>query len=188
MDSSSYRSNRHASQSQPAAAEPATPAEAPAEKPAERAHRTPKRTFDAGGGNMKTKLAIGIAVLLVLVVGWWFLLRPGSIASTIDGGKVQAVFFTNGQVYFGKLSVVNDEYMKLKEIFYLQAKTKTSDQNPQETSANNASNVELVKLGSEIHGPEDEMVFSKSQVLFFENLKKDGNVSDTISKYKDQNN
>lgn len=179
MDSSSYRSNRHATQSQPAAAEPA-PA-APAEKPAERAPTRSVKHKNSERPKLPLKL-IGIvaAVLLVAVVGWMFL-RSGSVASSIDSGKLQAVFFTNGQVYFGKLKVLNDEYMKLTDIYYLQAKTADS-KSPQETSGgSNSSDVQLIKLGDEIHGPEDEMVFSKSQVLFFENLKPDGNVSKTIA-------
>lgn len=137
---------------------------------------------------MRNKILIGVIVLLLVAAGWWFFMRTNSVAGNIDNGKVQAVFFTNGQVYFGKLRVVNSEYMKLTDIFYLQTKTANSGGNPQETSSDSASNVELIKLGDEIHGPEDEMVFSKDQVLFFENLKSDGNVSSTISKYQDQNN
>lgn len=187
MDSTSYRSNRHATQAQPAAAEP-TPAPSQPERSSERSSgKRSKKKFD-GGGSMKSKIIIAVVVLVLVAVGWWFYMRSSSVAGNIDNGKVQAVFFTNGQVYFGKLRVVNNEYMKLTDIFYLQTKTADSGGNPQETSAGNSSNVELIKLGDEIHGPEDEMVFSKDQMLFFENLKKDGNVSSTIEKYQDQNN
>jgi hypothetical protein len=41
-----------------------------------------------------------------------------------------------------------------------------------------------VKLGNEIHGPEQEMQISSSQVIFWENLKNDGKVVDAI---KNQN-
>jgi hypothetical protein len=128
-------------------------------------------------------LLAALAVVVLLLAGW-FVLRPTGAAGSIDGDKVQAVFFTNGQVYFGKLHMVNDEYMKLTDIFYLQAKTATTKDSPQQTSGGSASDVQLIKLGQEIHGPEDAMVFNKSQILFFENLKKDGNVSSTIAKYQ----
>ncbi len=173
MDSNSYRSNRHATQAQSA-----SQAEAPAPATEERSSaRTTKHSKTQKSRQFPTKwVLVALAVLLVLA-GAWYMLR-GNVASTIDGGKQQAVFFTNGQVYFGKLRVINNEYMKLTDIYYLQAKTANAD-NPQQTS--NGSDVQLIKLGDEIHGPEDEMVFSKSQVLFFENLKPDGNVSKTIA-------
>ncbi len=129
-------------------------------------------------------IAVAVGVLVaaaILVFGGLFLYRS-STGSSIDSGKYQAVFFTNGQVYFGKLHPLNSEYMKLNDIFYLQAKTASS--NPQETAANNSTDVELIKLGNEIHGPVDEMIISKSQILFFENLKSDSKVSTSIVKYK----
>lgn len=122
-----------------------------------------------------------VVALTLLVLGVLFFYRS-STGSNIDADKYQAVFFTNGQVYFGKLQTLNSEYMKLSDIYYLQTKATTS--NPQETTSQTASDVTLVKLGNEIHGPEDEMIISKNQMLFFENLKKDSKVSDSISQYK----
>ena len=134
----------------------------------------------------KTKLiviVIGlITALALMIAGAVFILR-GSTASSIDGGKYQAVFMTNGQVYFGKLQIMNDEYMKLNDIYYLQAKEPST--NPQETTSSTAADVTLVKLGNEIHGPDDQMIISKNQILFFENLKKDSKVSDSISQYQE---
>jgi len=105
----------------------------------------------------------------------------------IDGGKYQAVFFANGQVYFGKLQVFNGGYLKLTDIYYLQSQSSGDSSNPQATSKDQAagSNVQLIKLGDEIHGPEDEMIISKDQVLFYENLKADGKVAQSIKKFKD---
>lgn len=139
------------------------------------------------------KVAVVVGVLLVvvvLVIVGGRLLKSGPEAA-IDGGKYQAVFFTNGQVYFGKLSDAGNGYFSLKDIFYLQAKnagsvTKDGSQNPQQTADGTAADVELIKLGNEIHGPQDEMIISKEQVLFFENLKPDGKVADSIAKYKKQ--
>jgi hypothetical protein len=131
------------------------------------------------------RIAAGVAVLLVLALAGWLVFRT-SMASTIDGSRYQAVFFTNGQVYFGKLENLNGSYFKLTDIFYLQTPTDDDSKNPQNTSDQQNSDVQLVKLGSEIHGPEDEMIIGKEQVLFFENLKKDGKVSDSIAKYKSQ--
>lgn len=128
-----------------------------------------------------------VAVLVVVLSGW--LLYRSSTAATIDGSKYQAVFFTNGQVYFGKLKQVNANYFKLTEVFYIQAQeadTQAADsKNPQQTSTE-STDIRLIKLGSEVHGPDDEMIISKDQVLFFENLKSEGKVSDSIIKYNAQ--
>ena len=129
---------------------------------------------------------IAVVVVIGSLIGW--VAYSASTGSTIDSSKYQAVFFTNGQVYFGKLHTLNGSYMKLTDIFYLQAQTTpaatTDSKNPQQTSAQTASDVKLIKLGSEVHGPADQMMISSSQVLFFENLKNDGKVAQSITNYQ----
>ena len=133
---------------------------------------------------------VAVIVLIVGAVGWMFWSNANSGATGIDTGKYQAVFFTNGQVYFGKLHTFNSEYMKLTDIYYLQTQSSSTDstdsKNPQETTTDK-NNPTLIKLGDEIHGPEDEMIIAKNQVLFFENLKSDGKVAKSIDKYKSPN-
>lgn len=133
-------------------------------------------------------IIVGVLVAIaVIALSGWFLQRS-STAATIDNDKYQAVFFTNGQVYFGKLGQVNAGYFKLTDVFYIQAQEASGNsENPQQT-ASDSTDIRLIKLGSEVHGPDDEMIISKEQILFFENLKKDGKVSDSIIKYnKEQN-
>lgn len=151
------------------------------------------------GGRQRKKLPLGLnkwlmigVIVLVLIgalIGTWQW-ASASQNDTIDTSKYQAVFFTNGQVYFGKLQMLNDNYMKLTNVFYLQtpnSSTNGSSQNPQD--ANKTSQLQLTKLGTEIHSPEDEMVINRSQVLFFENLKDNGKVVQGIGTYyKDQQN
>jgi hypothetical protein len=145
------------------------------------------RTKNKKKSSRRFKLPLVIAIILVLaIVGWfaWSGMHNKNGTTAIDTSKYQAVFFTNGQVYFGKLSPLNDESMKLTDIYYLQTKsTSATDSNPQQTSTDQ-SNVQLIKLGSEIHGPEDEMVISKQQVLFYENIKTDGKVAQSIASYQ----
>jgi hypothetical protein len=135
-----------------------------------------------------TSMIIGIVVLLLaLGAGGWYLYQSTTNA-LIDSSKYQAVFFTSGQVYFGKLQQVNRDYFKLTDVFYIQApkNSTTSSTDPQKASIDKNSDLQLIKLGSEVHGPEDEMVINKSQVLFFENLKKDGTVTVSIDKFLSQ--
>lgn len=129
---------------------------------------------------------IAITVATVLVVGgllWFFVLRGGAVGQ-IDSSNYQAVFLTSGQVYFGKLQFVDDKYMKLTDVFYIQTSTSSADV---QSSDSKDSDMQLIKLGNEIHGPKDAMVISRDQVLFFENLKDDGKVAKTIKEYNDKN-
>lgn len=134
-----------------------------------------------------TLLLVAVAVLS------WFAFAGDKDSATgatgINSGKYQAVFFTNGQVYFGKLESFSAEAMKLTDIFYLQTENASdASENPQSTASKDEnSNVQLIKLGDEIHGPEDEMILSKEQVLFYENLKSDSKVAESIAKYKESN-
>lgn len=159
---------------------------APEPKPVHRAatpHHAPKKV----GVFKRLKWPLIVtAVVLVLIIGGilaWSRAQAAGVA--IDSSKYQAVFFTNGQVYFGKLHAFNDEYMKLSNIYYLQTQAggETDPENPQKTTTDQ-SNVQLIKLGDELHGPEDEMVISKQQVLFYENLKSDGKVAQSIAQFK----
>jgi hypothetical protein len=180
MDSMSYRNNRPVqsrNESEHVAPAPApTTSATAARKSHVSAAKSPKRRFVIVG--------IVILVLAALVAGWFFFGRSG--AAGIDSTKYQAVFFTNGQVYFGKLSQQNGEYMKLSNVYYLQSKNTSTDKTttPQSASSQNASDVELIKLGNEIHGPVDEMIIAKDQILFFENLKPQGTVSKTITNFQ----
>ena len=126
-----------------------------------------------------------VAVAAIVVVGgllWFFVLRGGA-AGQIESGNYQAVFLTSGQVYFGKLQLVDDKYMKLTDVFYIQ--TSSSSTTVQSADTTN-TDMQLIKLGNEIHGPKDAMVISRDQVLFFENLKDDGKVAKTIKDYNDK--
>lgn len=132
-------------------------------------------------------IIIVIVVLGLGFLGWTAFSKSQSAADTgIDTSKYQAVFFTNGEVYFGKLQSFNDKYMKLTDIFYLQSDTNTDANNTDgsKNNATNASNAQLIKLGNEVYGPEDEMIISREQVSRYENLKPDSKVVQLIDKYQ----
>ncbi len=128
----------------------------------------------------------GIIIGAVAWILWSNIQQPGLV---VDSSKYQAVFFTNGQVYFGKLQAGTSGYMKLTDIYYLQTQSQDAEKdakNPQQTTTDQG-NVQLVKLGNEIHGPEDEMLIAQDQVLFYENLKSDGKVAQSIEQHKNGN-
>jgi hypothetical protein len=95
--------------------------------------------------------------------------------------KYQAVFLSNGQVYFGKLQNVSGKYVELTDIYYLQVQQSVQPQN-KDVPATTDPNVSLAKLGGELHGPENKMSINREHVLFWENLKPDAKVSQAIKK------
>ena len=130
-------------------------------------------------------VSVGIVLVVAISVLAGLSFYRSTTASVVDGSKYQAVFLNTGAVYFGKLEVLNSNYLKLTDIYYLQ--TQAADTaNPQPAASSTSTNLQLVKLGSELQGPTDEMVINKDQVTFFENLKSDGKVTQSIVKYQNK--
>ncbi len=129
---------------------------------------------------------VAVVVVLLLLIGGWFTWSNMMGNAGVKGGQYQAVFLTNGQVYFCKVSNINNSYVKCDDIFYLQVQQSVQPSDKKDTSTDN-SQVSLAKLGSELHGPEDTMYISRQQVLFWENLKNDGKVVQAINSYKQKN-
>lgn len=124
------------------------------------------------------------AAIAVLVVSMMVFMMVGGSAESelIKKDKYQAVFLsdTSGQVYFGKLKSLNSKYYELTDIYYVKV------ENAVQPDRNNtaAQNISLAKLGNELHGPEDVMYISRDKVLFWENLKDDGQVVKAITEFK----
>lgn len=113
-----------------------------------------------------------VVLIVIIIAAIWGLDRFGWLPGS---NRFQAVFLNNGQVYFGKLSNQYGGFLSLKDIYYLQI-----TQPIQPGEANSASNINLVKLGNELHGPTDEMKINRQAVLFIENLKADSKVVEAI--------
>lgn len=107
----------------------------------------------------------------------------------VNKDQYQAVFLSDGQIYFGKLSNIDKEYAVLEDIYYLQVEqqvqpvTEEADETTQEQPQ-----ISLAKLGNELHGPEDQMYINRDQMLFWENLKADGQVVEAINAFQENGN
>ncbi len=131
-------------------------------------------------------ITILVVVLVVIYGGYYFASRNNLLFSSQDSSTYQAVFLNNSQVYFGKLSTSGD-WIILQDVYYLKA-----TDNLQSTSTTNAAalptssqpKIELVKLGNELHGPEDKMFISRDKVIFWENMKPGSKVIEAIKAYK----
>ena len=139
-----------------------------------------------GSGILSKVLAILLVLVSISILGWFAskAYAMASADSAVKGKQYQAVFLTNGQVYFGKVSKVDNSYVKVTDIYYLQVQQTVQPKDSSAAAAANNQQVSLAKLGGELHGPEDVMYVSRQQVLFWENLKNDGKVAKAIADYK----
>ena len=106
---------------------------------------------------MKKDKIIFSLVLLVVVIMLGIFWKTGSISLTGDEA-VKAVFLANGQVYFGKVSAQNSQFLRLTDIFYLQV---SQTLQPPQSGVQPQQKIDLVKLGNELHGPQDLMEINR---------------------------
>lgn len=126
---------------------------------------------------------VGALVVLVIAVALSVAFAKDNSAKEstfVKRDKFQAVFLNGGQVYFGKITDLNSRNLRISNIYYLRVNQQVQ---PDQANANNANDISLVKLGCELHGPEDSMVVNREQVIFWENLKSDGQVTKAIDEY-----
>lgn len=113
-------------------------------------------------------------------------LKEATGEADIKKDGFQAVFLKGGQVYFGKITKITTTQITLENIYYLRT---NGAANSSIADINNpgGNDVSLVKLGEELHGPEDVMRIERINVDFWENLKDDGQVVKAIKEYEKQN-
>ncbi|MEK7630079.1 MAG: hypothetical protein AAB432_01705 [Patescibacteria group bacterium] len=132
-------------------------------------------------GKSWVKVLIVLVVVVVLGALYYFKVIPQVFTSN---NVYQAVFLSNGQVYFGNLSREASQFVVLNDVFYLQI---TQAPQPLKAGETPPTNINIVKLGGELHGPTDEMRINRDQVLFIENLKTDSRVTQAIDQFKKAN-
>lgn len=124
------------------------------------------------------------AILVLALIAYTVLGGPAGESKNLQKGKFQAVFLNGGQVYFGKIQTLSDKSISMDNIYYLRVNQTVQ---PNQTTSNSSNDVSLVKLGCELHGPQDRMVINREQVVFWENLKDDGQVAKAVAEYVKQN-
>lgn len=142
----------------------------------------PNQSKKPSGKKMPWRLlAIIVAVVIVAGAAWYFL--RGRDDSGVDSSKYQAVFLENNQVYFGKLYGYNTGHPYLKNVWYIETQPGQSDTSKAPTSS---SQMQLKHLTDAVHGPDDEMLLNKSQILFVENLSGNSQVVKLINSSKNK--
>lgn len=149
------------------------------------ARKSPSSNDDGKWARIGVVAAV-VAVVILLLGVITFAVSSDSVKAEdkyVDTNRLQAVFLNTGQVYFGNVKSLNNKYLVLGNIYYLQTSNGSSATN--NTSAN--SNVSLVKLGCELHEPYDQMVINRDQVTFWENLQDDGQVAKAVAAFEKKN-
>ncbi len=131
-------------------------------------------------------LLFSATILVVALVLSFFFSDVRNESRSISKDRLQAVFLNGGQqIYFGRIVSLNDKFIKLRDIYYLRVNQQVQPEGQSSVSANDIS---IVKLGCELHRPQDEMVISRDQVSFWENLKDESDertIPGAIKKYRE---
>lgn len=156
------------------------------------AHTPVSRPSRIKGGGALTSLKFASIALLfsatILVIALLFYLvlgGPSNESKYVEKDRMQAVFLNGGQVYFGKIKDLNEQYLRMTDIFYLRVNqvVQPDQEGAQQAQGNDIS---LVKLGCELHRPANEMLINREQIIFWENLKQEdgeNTVPGAVKKY-----
>ena len=138
---------------------------------------------------VKKALLITLAFFLLVLFDANYKVFSALKDSAQAKGKWQAVFLVNGQIYFGHLSPFGVKYFVLKDAYYIQssrvpapapqaegAAPAETQQEPQFETRN-----ELVKVTGDVHGPENAMFIPREQILFWQNLRSDSSIAQTVT-------
>lgn len=118
-------------------------------------------------------IILGIAISIVAFFFYFNFLMPRYQENLVDQETYQAVFLEGGDIYFGKLQNIDSQFPVLKDVYYVRVESAE------------ATSGQLVKLGQiEPHGPKDEMIINRNHILFWENLRPDSRIIETIRSLK----
>jgi hypothetical protein len=122
---------------------------------------------------------VGLFLFAVLILTTLGVKSSKNLPSDVKKDNYQAVFISGGIGYFGKVTEMNSERIVMKDVYYLR-----SENTPAADGKTTQQTVTLAKLEKELIGPESVMFIERKQVLFWENLRNDGQVADAIKRDK----
>lgn len=142
--------------------------------------------------------------LIVILAGAKMYLQYIQFSRTVPDDAYQAVFLSNGQVYFGHLGQLNKSFWQLSDVYYVQeqlANGPTTEQDGAEQQvteegqdenaatgdsapADQQSQFSVIRLGNELHQPTNQLVINKEHILFWENIQPDSRILKAIQEEK----
>lgn len=133
-----------------------------------------------------TKTIWGLCIIGVLLVAGIIVFK----LSSTNAQKFQVVFLKNGQIFFGKVSMIDDHVISLNHVYYLKHEEGSVLELKGPDAALNVSALDninpnegrllLIKQGGEYQGSSTDMKIPKENVLFWENLREDSHIYRSI--------
>lgn len=120
---------------------------------------------------------IGLAIAAIAAAAWLLLANRGQTVAT---DRYQAVFLDDGKVFFGRIQSLQGEYLTLEDAYYTQQQQAESATPDGAATLQASGQVNIVKVGEEIYGPENSMAIRSDQVLFWQNLTDDNQIVKAI--------
>ncbi len=150
--------------------------------PAPKADGAQQETFSqmasataSNSGVVGKLLVISLIIVSVAVTAFvgYMIVRgvDGDQSNLVQSDNYQAVFLSDGQIYFGNITNLDEEWMTLENIYYLQVNQQVQPDRSKKNEEAQQPQISLAKLGNELHGPQDSMYINRESVNFWENLK-----------------
>ncbi len=135
-------------------------------------------------GRRATKIVIIVLVFLLAVgfmgISLWQDGTFRNISQTLRfKSSYQAIFLSNGQLYFGKISEMTNEYIKMENPHFLQLAQEPEEQVDPEVQPE----MKLISIKDEFHKPKDFVLIEKSAVIFIEELRDVSQIADAIKNF-----
>jgi len=120
-----------------------------------------------------TMVFLTLIILGLVVISCRLDVKQKQITSSND--VYRAVFLDNGEVYFGKTYNGGKGYLRLNDVYYFKV-GQVIDENIQ-------PDVQLMKLGSEIHQPKGFLDINRQHILFIQELSADSKILNLIQNF-----
>lgn len=125
--------------------------------------------------------AVLIFVLVLILVGLT-LWQDGTVRNAMQlinyQDSYQAVFLTSGQAYFGKITEITNEYVKMEDAFSIKVQQAQTGE-----SATGQSEIKLLSIEDEFYQPQGYMLIEKNAILFIEELKDSSSIIEVMENY-----
>ena len=129
------------------------------------------------GVSMINTVLIVLIVFIATAAGFFTIstLKHNSFSASF-----QVVVLDTGEVFFGTVKKNSKSAIELSNVYYLPIDA--SDLFSPQFNSNELFSV--IKIGNELHGPEDSMFITKEHIVFMQNLKEDSRIVSAIEDYQ----